>query len=186
MKRVIILALALTLLVSSTSFAARRDRDENAIQYSTSIGLGTAFPLGPDEFDNNWDPSFGLVLEVAASKRLLELAANFDYSFFLSNTDQPNDVNTLAAFLNLKIKPLKSTARPYIFVGGGYFRYWIVDENLYDNVLGFGGGAGVEVEVDKTRRIFIEAKTIHGRTRKSARKANTEILPIRAGITFAF
>jgi len=185
MKRVLFLAMAVHLMLSPASFA-QREKDGKGILYSTSIGIGTAIPYAPQEFKDDWNPSFGMNLDVAAGKDMVELVASFDYSFFLSNTEVPNDVNILAAFLNVKVKPLKSTARPYLFAGGGYFRYWIVDEGLYDNVLGFGGGAGVEVEIDKKRRIYIEGKTLHGRTRKQARQANTEIYPVRVGITFAF
>lgn len=193
MKRVLILVL--TLSVFSTSFVwAQGDKDDDAIHYSTSIGIGSAFPNNPDEFNNDWKPSFGLMLDIAAARSFVEVSANFDYSFFLSDSPEPNDVNVLTTFLNLKIKPLNTTARPYVFVGGGYYRFWIVDLDLYENVLGYGGGAGVEVKLDESRLIFIEGKLVQGRTRigkadpelPNLHKANTEIVAIRTGITFSF
>jgi hypothetical protein len=188
MKRVLILALALSVMASSISLAQGRN-DENAIKYSVSLGLGTSVPYNPDEFQDNWNPSIGLMLDVAAAKSVLELAANIDYSFFIADSRTPDDINVTAFFLNLKIKPLKSTARPYIFAGAGIYRAWIVDLDVYETVIGFGGGAGVEIEVDKKRRVFIEGKSLHGRTRDSrlvSRRANMEIIPIRMGITFVF
>jgi hypothetical protein len=72
-------------------------------------------------------------------------------------------------------------------LGGGYFRYWIVDLDLYDNSLGFGGGAGVELEMNDEQRLFIEVKNIIGRTRETnSDRANTEYIPLRVGITFVF
>ncbi len=188
MHRVLILALALSVMVSSNSIAQTRG-DENAIQYSLSFGIGTSVPLNPDEFKDNWDPSFGLMVDVAAARSMVELAANIDYSFFVADLRRPDDINALALFLNLKIKPLKSTVRPYIFAGAGLFRSWIVDLDVYENVIGFGGGAGIEIEVGKKRRVFIEGKSLEGQTRDArliARRANMEIVPIRVGVTFVF
>lgn len=193
MKRVLILALALSVL-SVSAVLAQDENEEGTIVYSASIGLGSSFPFNPDEFTDNWDPSFGLGFDVGAARGLLELSADFDYSFYLAETIQPIDVNIFTAFLQLTIKPLDTTARPYVFVGGGYFRYWIVDLDVYENVLGYGGGAGVEVEIDDARRIFLEGRSVQGRTRidrvredlPSFRKANTEIISVRTGITFVF
>jgi hypothetical protein len=197
MKRVLILVLAFSAMSYSLGHAQGRE-DDNAIRFNASVGIGTAFPFNPDEFDEGWNPSFGLMVDVGASRSLLELSANVDYSFFLAEGQErtqedilggspiPSDANVLTVFLNLKIKPLKSVVRPYILVGAGYFRYWIVDQGLYENAIGFGGGAGVEVEIDKSRRIFMEGKNLHGRTRETARRANLELIPVRVGITFVF
>lgn len=193
MKRVLTLVLALSVL-SASAVLAQDEKDDGAIVYSASFGLGTTLPFNPDEFDSNWDPSLGVALEVGAARGILEVAADFDYSFFLANGREPVDANALAMFLQLKIKPLDTTARPYVFVGGGYFRFWIVNQDLYENVLGFGGGAGVEIEIDDSRRIYVEGRTIQGRTRidrvtpdlPSFRKANVELISMRAGVTFVF
>jgi opacity protein-like surface antigen len=190
MKRVLVVILALSVLLSSTAFA-QGNKDDESIQFNASIGIGTAFPYSPDEFSDDWDPSFGFMIDVGATRlheslKILEVAVNLDYSFFLADMPEPLDANVFTAFINVKIKPLDTTARPYIFAGAGFFRYWIVDADFYDNALGFGGGAGVEIEIDEGRRVFIEGKNLHGRTRETARAANTSIIPIRAGITFAF
>lgn len=167
--------------------------DANAIRYNLSVALGSTLPFNPDEFSDNWDPSIGFMIDVGAARNYLELSLNLDYSFFLSNTIDPHDINILTTFVHLKIKPLDTTARPYVFVGGGFYRFWIVDLDVYENVLGFGGGAGVEIEVDEGRYVFIEGKSVQGQTRvgetagiPNLRKANVETIPIRFGITFAF
>jgi hypothetical protein len=203
MKRVLILVLALSVLPLSSPWAQAEDGDENSIKFNTSIGLGSTLPLNPDEFKDWWDPSVGFMVDVGAARGILEASLNIDYSMFLTNAIDPIDINILTAFINLKIKPLNTTARPYIFVGGGLYRFWIVDLDTYENVLGFGGGAGIEIEIDDSRRIFIEGKAVQGQTRLSEigptllrstdeketipfRKANVEIIPIRTGITFVF
>jgi hypothetical protein len=72
-------------------------------------------------------------------------------------------------------------------VGGGYYRYWIVDLDLADNTLGMQAGAGVEIDISKTQRIFIDAKEVVGRTRETnALKENTYHIPVRIGLTFVF
>lgn len=190
MKRVLVLALALS-VASSTIAVAQGSTDDEAIQINASFGLGTSFPFNPDEFEADWDPSFGFMIDVGASGlheslKMVEVGVNLDYSFFLADQPEPLDVNIFTAFLQIKIKPLDTTARPYIFAGAGFFRYWVVDSDFYDNAIGFGGGAGVEIEIDEGRRIFVEGKNVHGRTRETVRRANTEIIPVRAGITFSF
>jgi hypothetical protein len=193
MKRVLILFLALSVLFASVA-AAQDDAEEGAIVYSTSFGLGTSFPFNPDEFKDNWNPSFGFGFDVGASRGMLELSVDFDYSFYLADAIDPLDINVLTAFLQLGVKPLETTARPYLFVGAGYFRYWIVDADIYENVLGYGGGAGVEVEIGESRRIFLEGRAVQGRTRVGRVSedipglglANTEIISVRSGVTFVF
>jgi hypothetical protein len=127
MKRILILLLALTIFTSTSSFAATK---RNGVQFSTSIGLGTGIPIDPESFNNNWDPSFGAILDFAAQKSLVEASVSVDYNFFLSNGLDPDDANILTIFLNIAIKPVaKASIRPYIFGGAGYYRYWIVDRS---------------------------------------------------------
>ncbi len=185
MKHSVILLLVVLIFISgpSLSHAAK-----GGIQYTASVGIGAGFPLKPEAFKDHWDPSFGLLLDVGAGKSLVELSVSFDYNFFLSDTQDPQDANLLALFANIKIKPIsKTSVRPYILLGGGYFRYWIVDLDLYDNSLGYGGGAGVELEMNDEQRLFIEVKNIFGRTRETNDdRANTEYVPVRLGLTFVF
>jgi hypothetical protein len=185
MKHSVILLPAVLILLAapSPSHAAK-----GGFQYSASVGIGAGFPLTPESFKDSWDPSFGLLLDVGAGKSLFEVSASLDYNFFLSQTQDPQDANVLALFANVKIKPIsKTSVRPYILLGGGYFRYWIVDLELYDNSLGYGGGAGVELEMSEEQRLFIEVKNIFGRTRKTNdERANTEYVPVRLGLTFVF
>lgn len=187
MKHSVILLLVMSILVSAPTSSHAADR---GILYSASIGIGAGIPTQPETFRDNWDPSFGLLVDVGAAKSIVELSVSLDYNFFLSNSTEPVDANVLALFANVKIKPVsKTSVRPYILLGGGYFRYWIVDLDVSDNSLGYGGGAGVELEINDEQRLFIEAKNIFGRTRSSEineKKANTEYIPLRLGITFVF
>jgi hypothetical protein len=185
MKRKFIwLSLLSIILLTPSVSSAKAKKDE--LRFAASVGIGAGFPIQPEEFDRDWDPSFGLLLDFAAAKEMFEVSVSLDYNFFLSNSQFPNDANVMALFANFKIKPIaKTSIRPYLIAGGGYFRYWIVDLNVYDNSLGFGGGAGVELEISDTQRLFIEAKNIVGRTRNTnPQKANTYYLPVRVGLTF--
>lgn len=186
MKHSVILLLVVLLAASAPSVT--HGANKGGLQYAASVGIGAAFPYNPEHFKDNWDPSFGLLLDFGVGKSLLEASVSMDYNFFLSNSEFPNDVNVLALFGNVKIKPIsKTSVRPYILLCGGYFRYWIVDVDLYENAIGFGGGAGVELEMNDEQRLFIEVKNIIGRTRDTnPTRANTEYIPIRVGITFVF
>jgi hypothetical protein len=61
-----------------------------------------------------------------------------------------------------------------------------VDLDYTENVLGYGGGAGVEVELDRVKRLFLDVRYVQGQTRETASKSNTETLPIRLGVTWEF
>jgi hypothetical protein len=80
-------------------------------------------------------------------------------------------------------------ARPYILVCGGYWSQWVVDLDYDEDVLGFGGGAGVEMEIDRTKRLFFDVRYIEGQTRKyqegiNVDESNTVIIPARLGVTW--
>jgi hypothetical protein len=155
------------------------------LKYTVAFGIGSAKPIAPDGFKDGYDPSLGLLFDAGAAKSIVEVSVSFDYNFYLSNGIVANDINILNIFLNLKIKPLETTVRPYILVSGGYFRTWIVDlESGTENVLGYGGGAGIEVAISKTQNLFLEGKYIQGQTRKTERKANMEVIPIRFGVSW--
>lgn len=185
MKRTFILLSASIFLSTTPAWSAG---DDNGIKYGFSIGIGTGFPVDPSQFDGDFDPSFGGILDFEASKWFVAVSASADYNFFLANGLEPHDVNILTTFLNLKIKPLsKGGLRPYIMAGGGYFRYWIVDLSFDENTTGWQFGAGVDIDISKTQRLFIDAKYVEGRTRDTnPGKANTIYIPIRFGLTFVF
>jgi hypothetical protein len=88
-------------------------------------------------------------------------------------------------FADFKYSPLTGAARPYLLVCGGLYRTWIVDEDYTESVLGFGGGAGVELKIGDTRRLFFEGRYIQGRTRERTEEAaNTEVIPFRFGLVW--
>jgi len=186
MKRSLFLALAICTAAASFSNAESFFSTEG-LRYTISAGAGTTVPIDPEAFTRDYNPSFGLMLDGGVGKDIIEITGTFDYSFFLAKSSIPNDVNVLNVFLTAKIKPLDTTARPYILVTGGYYRYWIYDPpGPWENVLGYGGGFGVEMEVDKKRRVFLEGRYIAGQTRETARKVNTYTVPVRFGLTWIF
>jgi Outer membrane protein beta-barrel domain len=193
---------------ADTLTAAQRIRRSQSKQmtYVMSLGLGSSLNLDPDAFTDEYDPSFGLYLDGGVRRWKLELTLSFDYNFFFTNRPRPDDLNIFNLFLNLKYRPLKSTARPYVLGCAGWFRSWIVDpldpndppdtfapevtsgdDNDYEeNVLGYGVGGGVEVEIDNRRRIFLEGRYIEGQTRLTEGKENLVLIPIRLGLTWEF
>lgn len=198
-----------------TASARIRRAQKEKTTYAISFALGSAFgaygghnqsdpatTLG-DVFSDEFDPSFGLYLGAGARRWDLELSLSFDFNFFFTTRQNPEDLNTVNLFLNLKYLPLHSTARPYVLACAGYWRSWIVDpldpndlpqtvmyvgeggDYVYqENVLGYGGGVGVEVEIDKTRRIFLEARYVQGQTRQTYQHENLAIIPVRLGLTW--
>ena len=185
MKRFFILLSSLTVLITSPALSARKS---GGIQYGASIGIGTGIPVSPNDFETNFDPSFGGLVDFQAIWKWAAATASADYNFFISNGLEPNDANVLTLFLNLKLSPAsKGSIRPYLLAGGGYFRYWIVDLNFTENTTGWQFGGGVDMVVGRTQTLFIDAKYVEGRTRESNSEAgNTVFVPIRVGLTFQF
>jgi hypothetical protein len=114
-----------------------------------------------------------------------------NYNFFLakgsdSQTAIPNDLNIFTIFGELSWSPLNSTARPYIVACGGYFRQWVVNLDYTENVMGYGVGGGLEMKIDKVKRLFLDARYIEGQTRKTENQANTVFIPVRLGVTWEF
>jgi hypothetical protein len=193
---------------ADTLTAAQRIRraQTNQMTYVMSLGLGSSFNLAPDAFTDEYDPSFGFYLDGGVRRWELEATLSFDFNFFFTNRPRPDDLNVFNLFLNLKYRPLNSTARPYILGCAGWFRSWIVDpldpadppetfaaevttgdDNDYEeNVLGYGVGGGIEIEMDETRRIFLEGRYIQGQTRLTEKKENLTYIPIRLGLTWEF
>lgn len=190
---------------ADTMTAAQRIRKAQAskMNYVFSLGLGSSVNNAPEAFTSEFDPSFGIYVDGGVRRWELELTLSFDYNFFFTNLQPPDDLNILNLFLNLKYRPLKTTARPYVLGCAGLFRSWIVDNldptnmpetvaNVADggdytyseNVLGYGVGGGVEIEIDKVRRIFFEGRYIEGQTRQTQNKENMVIVPFRLGLTW--
>jgi hypothetical protein len=167
---------------------ARRMRTaaENQRTYIISLGIGSGVLLNPDEIKDNFNPSFGATFVVGARQYGVTAAVNFGYNFYLADGTTPNDLNILTMFADLRYSPLHTKARPYIALCGGLWRQWIVDLDYTENVLGYGGGGGVEVELDRVKRLFLDVRYMQGQTRETASKSNTETLPIRLGVTWEF
>jgi len=192
---------------ADTMTAAQRIRKAQAAKmtYVFSLGLGPAINSAPDAFTEEYNPGFGFYLDGGVRRWDLELALSFDYNFFFTNLADPVDMNVMNLFLTLKYRPVKTTARPYVLGCAGWFRSWIVDEldpddppetvvyetqagdNFYsENVLGYGVGGGIEVEIDKVRRIWFEGRYIQGQTRETQNHANMVVIPLRLGLTWEF
>lgn len=192
---------------ADTMTAADRIRSAQKAQmtFAFSLGVGTSLNQDPPAFTTEYDPSFDLYLAFGVRRWELEASLSFDYNFFLTTLQAPDDLNVMTLFLNLKYLPIKTTARPYVLACGGWFRSWIVDDldptnppvtveyevqggdNTYEeNVLGYGFGGGVEIEMDKVRRIFFDVRYVQGQTRQTQHHANMVIVPIRLGLTWEF
>ncbi|MGD8413024.1 MAG: outer membrane beta-barrel protein [Candidatus Latescibacterota bacterium] len=186
MKRTFILLSGLILLIAAPTLSAQEGEKGN--EYAFSIGIGTGIPVDPNEFESNNDPSFGGVFDFEVARWFLAVSASLDYNFFLSNDLEPNDINIVTGFLNFKLKPGSGGGvRPYVFVGGGYLRYWVVDLNLDETTTGWQFGGGVEIDISKTQGLFIDGKYVEGRTRDTnVNEANTVYIPIRVGLSFMF
>ena len=179
-----------TTMVSDTTAVKRRVRSgADRTTYYMSFGIGSAINYLPDSFKDSFDPAFGLRLGGGASRHDLRLGVTFSYNFFFSNGPTslyPSDLNILTIFGDLKYIPLGTTVRPYILVCGGFYRQWIVNEDYTENVLGYGGGAGIELEIDKMRHLFVEGRYIQGQTRETEKAANTELIPLTLGVVWIF
>jgi hypothetical protein len=188
-----------------TAAARIKQAQKDETVFALSLGLGTALPQEPPAFPDEYDASFNFLLNFGARRSNFEASLCFDYNFFFTTLQKPDDMNIMMLFLNLKYLFLKSTARPYVVVCGGWFRSWIVDDldpnnppltveyevqggdNTYgENVLGYGGGGGVEIEIDKVRRIFFDVRYVEGQTRQTQQHANMVIIPVRFGLTWVF
>jgi hypothetical protein len=171
--------------VAAGARARRAPTTARTIHPVFSLGIGSAVNYQPDSFADNYDPSFGVLLSGGVRRGPFTLAASFDYNFFFASGTTPNDLNVLTVFADFKYSPLSGAARPYLLVCGGLYRTWIVDEDYTEVVLGYGGGAGVELKVGETRRLFLEGRYIQGQTReRTEEKANTEVIPVRFGLTW--
>jgi hypothetical protein len=156
-----------------------------------SLGLGSALSRKPEEFNDNFSPSFGAIMVVGVRQYGLQAAVSFNYNFFLANGTVPNDLNAFMIFADLGYYYGHSRAKPYVLVCGGYYRQWIVNLDYTENVLGYGGGAGIEMALDKTRKLFFEGRYVEGRTRQNEAKVNSQsentvIVPFRLGVTWEF
>jgi hypothetical protein len=172
---------------AAASARARRMRAaDNRRSYFISLGIGSGIEYKPDDIVDNYSPAFGGMLAVGARQYGVTAAAHFGYNFFLAEGTIPNDLNILTIFADLRYAPTRTKARPYLVVCGGYWRQWVVDLDYTENVLGYGGGAGIEIEIDRVKRLFFDVRYIQGQTRKTAEQANTEIIPMRLGITWEF
>jgi hypothetical protein len=171
--------------VSAGARARRAPAQARTIHPVISLGVGSAINHEPENFSSQYDPSFGIMLSGGARRGGLVLALTFDYNFFLANGTTPDDLSVLMLFADLKFSPMSSTARPYLLACGGMYRTWIVDDDYTETVLGYGGGAGVEVEIGPTRRLFFEGRYIQAQTReRTDQMANTEVVPFRFGMTW--
>ena len=158
----------------------------NPRTYMISLGLGSGLNYKPDSFHDNFSPSLGAMLFVGARQYDFTVGVNFGYNFYLANGTTPNDLNVLTIFADVRYSPTHSKMRPYLAVCGGLFRQWIVDLDYTESVLGYGGGAGVDMEIGRTRALFFDVRYIQGQTRETENQANTEIIPMRLGVTWAF
>jgi hypothetical protein len=188
-----------------TAAARIKSAQQSPTTYTLSLGLGTTLNEDPPAFPDEYDAGFNFLLDFGARRWNLDVSLSFDYSFFFTTLQEPDDMNIMMLFLNVKYLFFHSTARPYVVVCGGWFRSWIVDDLdpnnppqtvLYEveggdyqyteNVLGYGGGGGVEIEIDRVRRIFFDVRYIEGQTRQTQDHANMVLIPVRLGLTWEF
>jgi len=189
MKRSLFLALAALLVIAPGANSQGKGFFDF---YTFKLGVGSGFPIAPDGFKDDWNPAFGLGFAVGAQKEMVEVAADFNFDFFVEDAGVellPDDINVLTIFLTVKIKPIETRARPYIMGGGGYYRFWSVSPDIYENMLGYTGGAGLEVELNKKQQLFLEGRYLVGRLRLRElgnEIANIETISARLGISWIF
>lgn len=173
-----------------TTAATHRVRSgQRATAYYISLGIGSAINYLPDSFKDSYDPSFGLRLGGGVSRSSLQLGVTFSYNFFFSNAPTnlfPDDLNILTIFGDLKFVPVGNTVKPYLLLCGGYYRQWIVNAGQEENVLGYGAGFGVDLELDRSRHLYLEGRYVQGQTRETEDNANTELIPFALGVTWFF
>jgi hypothetical protein len=180
-----------TSMTADTTQATRTvRRGEDGLKYYISLGIGGAINYLPDSFKDGYDPSFGLRVGGGVTRYNLRLGVVASYNFFLSTgptTLFPDDLNILTVFGEIKYVPVGTTVRPYIVGCAGLFREWIVNTGYTENVLGYGGGAGVELAIDNNRNLYLEARYIQGQTRERTEEArNTELIPFAFGVIWGF
>lgn len=166
-----------------------KHRRQERMMYYASLGLGSAYNYLPDSFNHDFSPSFGLGVAGGVTKYNLRLGISASFNFFLKKgivTLHPDDMNIFTVFGELRYVPLESVIRPFVLGCGGYYRQWIIHEDYVENVLGYGGGAGIEIQIDKVRRLYIEGRYIQGRTRQTEKESNTELMPFLIGVTWVF
>lgn len=169
--------------------ARRHMRPRQEMSYIISIGLGSAINSKPDSFRNGFNPSLGMQLSAGVRDWGLTLTGTMDYNFFMATgpvSITPDDINVLLLFADVKYVPLATAAHPYILVCGGAYRTWIVNTHYRETVIGYGAGAGVELEIDKTRRLWVEGRYVEGQTRETEKRANSIVIPFRLGISWEF
>jgi hypothetical protein len=162
---------------------------EKSVHYYFSLGMGSTYNYRPIAFREDYSPAFGIAIAGGAAWRDFRFGASFAYNFFFSQgatTLYPDDLNCGTAFLEVQYGPTRTQARPYILACGGYYRQWIINAHYAELVLGYGGGAGVDLEIDKARHLFLEGRFIQGRTRETEKQANTVIVPFRIGVSWIF
>jgi len=173
----------------SAGAKARREHlaRETPRTYLISLGIGSAVAYKPDELTDRFSPSFGMMLSFGARQYGFMAGINLNYNFFLADGTTPNDLSTGTIFAELQYSPGSSKARPYLVVCGRLFRSWIVNLDYSETVLGYGGGAGINLQIGAKRDLFLDARYIEGQTRKfSVDQANMVIIPIRFGVTWEF
>lgn len=168
----------------------RKRRMEKSTRYYFNLGVGSAINYLPDSFKDSYDPAFGLRIGGGVARDMFQLGVTISYNFFFSNAPTelfPDDLNILTIFGDLKVVPVGKSIKPYLLVCGGYYRQWIVDTGMEENVLGYGAGVGVDLELDRTRHLYIEGRYVQGQTRETTEDgANTEMIPFTLGVAWVF
>ncbi|MDH4037687.1 MAG: porin family protein [Candidatus Krumholzibacteria bacterium] len=179
-----------TEMTADTTGTIRRvRRADDRLMYYMSMGVGSSINYLPESFKDSYDPAFGIRIGGGVTRYNLRLGISISYNFFFSNgptTLYPDDLNILTVFGELKYVPVGKTIRPYLLACGGYYRQWIVNTEYTENVLGYGGGAGIELVIDKVRHLYIEGRYVQGQTRETEQQANTESIPMALGVVWVF
>ena len=188
----------LVLLAAADVHAAGTSRPR--IQVNGSLAVPTSREAFADDYSLGFGGGIGVVLPVSPS---FNVSGTVDFTTFELDADSyiasrgimpaslaGGEISVLYVAGNLKwnvLLPPESSVRPYILLGGGYFRLATDDIILpisttiikTEHVVGWHGGWGIDLTLGSAISLFFDALYIVGLTQQA-----TGYVPVRVGLTF--
>ncbi|MEE9271123.1 MAG: hypothetical protein V3V49_12780 [Candidatus Krumholzibacteria bacterium] len=171
------------------------------IQVNGSLAIPIRREAFADDYSLGFGGGIGFVLPVSPS---FNVSGTVDFTTFELDADSyissrqipppasiaGGEISVLYVAGNLKwnvLSPQESSVRPYILLGGGYFRLATDDIVIptsttiikTEHVVGWHGGWGIDLALGSAISLFFDALYIVGLTQKA-----TGYVPVRVGLTF--